>query len=62
MCSSPVKTQDTSFRVLDNRHLVLEAKVLEGVTHIESGAIEVGVVDSGDFVMEIASWKGGLAG
>ena len=56
VCSSPVETQNTSFSILDNSHLVLEAEVLEGGTHIESGPIEVGVAGRGDFVLEVASW------
>ena len=53
--SSPVETQDTSFGIVDNRVLVLNAEVLEGGTHVESGPIELGVVAHRELVLEVAS-------
>ena len=54
--SSPVETQDTSFGVLDDRRLVLDAEVLEGGTHFESGPVELRVIAHSKFMLEVASW------
>ena len=53
---SPVETQDTSFGVPDDRRLVLDAEVLEGGTHVESGPVELRVIACRNFVLEVASW------
>ena len=57
--SMPVETQGTSFGILDHRHLVLDAKVLESGAIIES-APEERIVVGAELVLEIASWTGRL--